>query len=90
MLVESTRNDAVKRAKALANKKGRTEQGLHFIEGEKLVREAIVSGAEFVEAFVEEGHDLMEAVLIGSGARVYTAKRHVIESMTNAKTFGGK
>ena len=68
MLVESTRNDAVKRAKALANKKGRTEQGLHFIEGEKLVREAIVSGAEFVEAFVEEGHDLMEAVLIGSGA----------------------
>ena len=86
MLVESTRNDAVKRAKALANKKGRTEQGLHFIEGEKLVREAIVSGAEFVEAFVEEGHDLMEAVLIGSGARVYTAKRHVIESMTNTES----
>lgn len=82
MLIESTRNETVKRVRALANKKGRAEQGLHFIEGEKLVREAIISGAAFGDAFVEEGHELMEAVLTGSGATVYTVKRPVMESLT--------
>ncbi|MDR0840552.1 MAG: RNA methyltransferase [Christensenellaceae bacterium] len=86
MLIESTRNEAVKRARALANRKGRAEQGLHFIEGEKLVREAIVSGAVFADAFVEEGHDLMCAVLAGSGAHVYTVKRAVMESLTLTDT----
>lgn len=86
MLIESTRNETVKRARALANRKGRAEQGLHFIEGEKLVREAIISGAAFADAFVEEGHDLMAAVLAGSGAAVYTVKRAVMESLTLTDT----
>jgi len=66
MVIESTRNETVKRARALAQRKGRLEQGVHFIEGEKLVREAVVSGAQFVDAFIEDGHDLMAAVLSGS------------------------
>ncbi|HMM30167.1 MAG TPA: RNA methyltransferase [Clostridia bacterium] len=86
MVIESTRNENVKRARALAQKKGRDEQGLHFIEGEKLVREAVVSGAQFAEAFIEEGHELMSAVLSGSGATVYTVKRAVMESLTNTET----
>lgn len=86
MVIESTRNETVKRARALAQKKGRDEQGLHFIEGEKLVREAVVSGAQFAEAFIEEDHDLMAAVLAGSGAAVYTVKRAVMESLTNTET----
>ncbi|MEG1771974.1 MAG: RNA methyltransferase [Clostridia bacterium] len=86
MIIESTKNEAVKRARALANKKDRHETGLHFIEGEKLVREAVVSGAEFSEAFLEEGHDMMAAVLEGSGASVYIVRRNVLESITNTKT----
>lgn len=86
MLIESTRNDRVKLARALAAKKGRAEQGLHFIEGDKLVREAVVSGAQLVEAFIEEGHDLMTAVLEGCGARVYTVKRTVMETLTHTET----
>ena len=86
MLIESTRNERVKRAKALSTKKGRLEQGLHFIEGEKLVREAVISGAHFADAFVEEGHDLMAAVLEGSGAQVYVVKRSVMQSMTQTDT----
>lgn len=85
MLIESTHNENVKKAKALASKKGRAEQGYHFIEGEKLVREAVVSGAEFGMAFIEEGHDLMHAVLVGSGAEVFTVKRRVMESLTNTE-----
>ena len=82
MVIESTRNETVKRARALAQRKGRLEQGVHFIEGEKLVREAVVSGAQFVDAFIEDGHDLMAAVLSGSGANVYTVRRSVMESLT--------
>lgn len=86
LMIESTKNESVKRARALANRKGRVEQGLHFIEGENLVREAVVSGVEFGDAFIEEGHDLMRAVLEGSGAKVYTVKRAVMESLTHTET----
>lgn len=81
MIIESTRNENVKRARALAQRKFRQAEGLHFIEGEKLVREAVVSGAVIVEAFIEEGHDIMAAVLSGSGAQVHIVKRSVMESM---------
>ena len=70
-LIESTRNETVKRARQLATRKGRLEQGLHFIEGDRLVREAVISGAEIHEAFIEEGHELMAAVLEGAGASIY-------------------
>lgn len=85
MVIESTRNETVKRAKALSLRKGRLETGLHFIEGERLVREAVVSGAEFHDAFIEEGHDLMEAVLLGSGATVHTVTRNVMKTLTNTQ-----
>lgn len=86
MLIESTRNERVKLARALDFKKGRSEQGLHFIEGDKLVREAVVSGAQIAEAFIEEGHDLMAAVLEGSGAKVHAVTRAVMESLTHTET----
>ena len=85
-LIESTRNETVKRARQLATRKGRLEQGLHFIEGDRLVREAVISGAEIHEAFIEEGHELMAAVLEGAGARVYTLKRSVMETLTLTET----
>ncbi len=86
MRIESTRNERVKLARALAAKKGRNEQGLHFIEGDKLVREAVVSSAVIAEAFLEEGHELMHAVLEGSGAVVHTVTRAVMESLSNTET----
>ena len=86
MLIESTRNETVKRARALAARKGRLEQGLHFIEGDKLVREAVISGAQLVDAFLEDGHELMRAVLEGSGAAVHTVNRAVMETLTHTET----
>lgn len=83
MIIESTKNENVKRARAVSTKKGRAEEGLHFIEGESLVREAVISGAEFADAFIEEGHDMMRSILEGCGANVFTVRRSVMESMTN-------
>ena len=39
------------------------------------MREAIISGAEIVDAFIEEGHDLMQAILEGAGAEVKIVSR---------------
>ena len=86
MIIESTKNELIKKARALSTKKGRMEQGLHFIEGENLVREAVVSGAEFSDAFIEDGHELMAAVLSGSGASVHLVKRNVMKNLTNTET----
>ena len=83
MIITSTRNDKVLRARSLSNKKGRLETGLHFIEGDKLVREAIISGAEIVDAFIEEGHDLMQAILEGAGAEVKIVSRDVMKALAN-------
>ena len=83
MIIESTKNEQVKRTRALATKKGRTETGLHFIEGDKLVREAVISGVTFHDAFIEEGHDLMYAILEGAGAKVSLVTRAVMKTLTN-------
>ncbi|MBQ7114162.1 MAG: RNA methyltransferase [Clostridia bacterium] len=86
MLIESTRNETVKRARALSQRKSRLEQGVHLIEGEKLVREAAISGACFRDAFIEEGHDAMKALLEEHGASVHIVKRSVMESLTQTGT----
>lgn len=85
-MIESTRNERVKNMKALANKKGRTEQNLYLIEGEKLVREAILSGAVFGDAFIEEGHEAMHNALISAGANVFQVTCAVMESLTTTDT----
>lgn len=84
MLIQSTQNDTVKRMRSLAAKKGRQETGLHFIEGERLVREAAASGADIAELFIEEGREAEDIAL--SAARVYTVTRRVLESMTDTGT----
>lgn len=89
MLIESTRNETVKRARALASSKGRREQGLHLIEGETLAREAVASGVRLREAFVEQGREDMVPLLEGAGARVYIVTRPVLESVCTTETPQG-
>ena len=79
MLIQSTRNPTVKLVRSLLTKKGRRETGLHLIEGERLVAEAVSSGAEIDSLFVEEGR---EPVYCPNGS-VYQVTRHVLESMTD-------
>lgn len=81
-LIESTHNETVKRVRRLAARKGRLEQGLHFIEGERLVHEAVISGAEIHEGFVETGYENAAEELEKAGAKVYTLNRAVMESLT--------
>ena len=70
--ITSRTNPRVQRARSLRESKYRREIGCHFIEGDKLVREALASGVQVETVFVREGYagamDFPgEAVLVTDG-----------------------
>ena len=54
--ITSRTNPRVQRARSLRESKYRRETGCHFIEGDKLVREALSSGAVLETVFVRDGY----------------------------------
>ena len=54
--ITSRTNPRIQRARSLRESKYRRETGCHFIEGDKLVREALMSGAALETVFVREGY----------------------------------
>ena len=54
--ITSRTNPRIQRARSLRESKYRRETGCHFIEGDKLVREAMTSGAALETVFVREGY----------------------------------
>ncbi len=54
--ITSRTNPRIQRARSLRESKYRRETGCHFIEGDKLVREALTSGAALETVFVREGY----------------------------------
>lgn len=85
MIIESRSNPIVKSTRALLAAKERRQAGLHLIEGEKLVRDAIVSGAPLTDLFLLDGQTLPAP----DGVRVHTVTQSVLESICDAKTPQG-
>ena len=54
--ITSRTNPRVQRARSLRESKYRKKTGCHFIEGDKLVREALTSGAALETVFVRAGY----------------------------------
>ena len=54
--ITSRTNPRIQRARSLRESKYRKETGCHFIEGDKLVREALTSGAALETIFVREAY----------------------------------
>ena len=54
--ITSRTNPRVQRARSLRESKYRKQTGCHFVEGDKLVREAQTSGAALETVFVREGY----------------------------------
>lgn len=50
-MITSRSNEQIKLVRSLVNAKARRESGLHFIEGDKLVLDALASGAQVVSVF---------------------------------------
>ena len=85
MVIESRANERVKEARKLLLRKERKESGLHLIEGEKLVGEAISSGARIVSCFLEQGF----AFSPPESAITHLVSRAVLESLCESQTPQG-
>lgn len=80
MIITSRSNDRVKAARALQDAKARRETGLHLIEGDKLVLDALASGARVRTLFAKEGAAVpegIETVFVSDG---------VMDAIASAKT----
>lgn len=80
MVITSRTNPIVKTVRTLHRSKGRAETGLHFIEGDKLVRDAMASGAVLDTVFAVEGTEFaaeQTAVLVSAS---------VMEAMATVQT----
>lgn len=85
LLLESRSNPVVKATRALLNAKARHESGLHLIEGDKLVLDAIASGAGVETLLIEQGHPFDAP----AGQNVYAVTRSVLESVCDSRTPQG-
>ena len=85
MIIESRANERVKEARKLLTRKERKDSGLHLIEGDKLVREAVSSGAVIVSCFMEDGF----AFTPPESAITYVVTRAVLESLCESQTPQG-
>ena len=85
VIIESRANERVKEARKLLQRKERKASGLHLIEGEKLVHEAISSGASIVSCFLEEGY----AFSPPESAITHIVSRAVLESLCESQTPQG-
>ncbi len=86
MVIESTHNETVKRARSLRMKKERELRALHMIEGERMLREALQAGVCIEEVFLQEGHSDTEAALNARGIAWHLVSRSVLESLADTKT----
>lgn len=85
LIIKSRSNERVRDARRLFQRKERKETGLHIIESEKLVREALLSGAKTRALFLEDGL----AFDAPADVPVYTVTRGVLESLCESQTPQG-
>ena len=74
-MITSRTNDRIKATKALQQRKERVRTGLHLIEGDKLVFDALASGAVLETVYATEGAAVPE------GVPVVTVSESVMEAI---------
>lgn len=89
MLITSAKNETVKLLRSLKQRSARRETGLHLIEGERLVFDALSSGAIVDTVLVESGADGIEKRLESMGVSFVNVSRSVIEAVSDTKTPQG-
>jgi len=81
-VITSRTNERIKQTRALMQTKYRRETGLHLVESDKLVMEAIQSDAMVVSVYLEEGFSLP----VPDSVPVTLVSRSVMEAITESKT----
>ena len=80
MIITSRSNERVKAARALQDAKVRTREGLHLIEGDKLVSDAVASGARVKTVFA------LASAPVFDGVETVTVSESVLDALCVSKT----
>ena len=89
MTITSVKNETVKQLRRLLDRKARRETGLHLIEGERLVLDALNSGVVPDKIFIEEGKDRLEEAVRDFGLPFINVSRNVISACCDTETPQG-
>ncbi|MBQ1684975.1 MAG: RNA methyltransferase [Clostridia bacterium] len=89
MLITSRNNDTVRLMRSLTSRKARQETGLHLIEGERLVFDALRAGAKAEHLLIEEGEWELEAKASSLAVPFVSVTRSVMLSVSDTKTPQG-
>lgn len=89
MRITSVQNEKVKAARALRMKKAREAEGLHFIEGWRMLEEAVQARLPMEAVFVEEGQEAAGEALLRGAAPLWSVTRAVMESLCDTRTPQG-
>lgn len=88
-MLTSLHNEGVKQMRALKNKAERRRVGLHLIEGERLVFDAVESGADIVEAYVVSDRADLAERLLNASVPFSVCSNEVINSISDTETPQG-
>ncbi len=88
-IITGLQNEGVKRMRALKRRSERRESGLHLIEGERLVFDAIASNAELVSVYVLASRHDLAGRLAARGIRFTFVSDAVIRSISDTDTPQG-
>lgn len=93
--ITSSRNPVIREVRSLKNRKDREEKGLFFIEGARIVEEALASGAALsyvimAESFVHGPDGLAASRKIGAaGVKCYIVPDSLFDALGDTKTPQG-
>ena len=89
MIITSSKNETVKLLRSLKDRTSRRESGLHLIEGERLVFDALNTGIVPHTALVEDGAAHIEKRLEAMSVPFIRVSRAVLEAVSDTKTPQG-
>lgn len=91
--ISSKDNQIVKEVKSLHSSKGRKQKNRYMIEGRRIVEQAMIFGAPFCYAVIEEGkeeeYQELEEAFYEKRIPLYSAPAYLMEKMCDAKTPQG-
>lgn len=89
MVITSTKNETIKFFRRLKERSFRRQTGLHLIEGERLVFDALASGAVADTVLVEDGKTVLASRLDEMGVGFITVSRAALEAAADTPSPQG-
>ena len=87
--ITSAKNPAARLLRSLRDRKGREDEGMFLVEGEKLIAEALDCGLGIGELLADEDHIAAAEAFAARGARAHLAPRSLLESVCDTRTPQG-